>query len=77
MLSEGRYKDGKRWQNIRKLRRKEWMSERDVEETNRNLCLEDKGEKNRDYEFDKVGEHEDSTKKMRRNRKCVGRRRRW
>jgi len=27
MLPEGRYKDGKRWRSIRKLRRKECMSE--------------------------------------------------
>jgi hypothetical protein len=28
MLSEGRYKNGKRWGSIKKLRRKDWMSEK-------------------------------------------------
>ena len=28
MLLERTYKDGKRWQSIRKLRRKEWMREK-------------------------------------------------
>jgi hypothetical protein len=42
------------------------------------LWLEDKEEEGIDCEFDKIEEHEDSTKIMRRNnRKYHGRRRGW
>jgi hypothetical protein len=41
------------------------------------LWPEEKEKEDIDYDFDKIGEQEESAKIMRRNRKYVGRRRGW